>query len=344
MLKEFKGYRKGIDLGGWLSQCNHTKERYENFIVEKDIEIIAGWGADHVRVPIDYELVEDREGNYIEDGFTYIQRAIDWCGKYGLNMVLDVHKTFGYSFDLGYGESGFFDNEKYQERFYRLWEELAKRYSKYEDRVVFELLNEVTDKEYSDRWNAISGKCIDRIRAIAPTVKILLGGYWNNSGDALRDLALPKDENIVYNFHNYDPLVFTHQGAHWVQALPGDLRFSIKQTFGEMKKVLDEKAPAMLEMFQVPGSLDDHIDAKFFKARFAEPVRIAEERGVSLYCGEYGVIDIVAPEDCLEWYKAINEAFEYYGIGRATWSYKQMNFGITDPGRDGIREELLKYI
>ncbi len=344
MLKEFKGYRKGIDLGGWLSQCNHTKDRYENFIVEKDIETVASWGADHVRVPIDYELVEDKEGNYIEDGFGYIQRAIDWCGKYGLNMVLDLHKTYGFSFDWGENEIGFFDNEKYQERFYRLWEEFAKRYSKYEDRVVFELLNEVTDRSYSDKWNEISGKCIDRIRAIAPTIKILIGGYWNNSGDAVKDLDLPKDENIVYNFHNYDPLVFTHQGAHWVKDLPGDIRISIDRTFGEIKKVLEERAPKMLEMFQVPGSLDSKIDADFFKARFEEPVRIAQERGVMLYCGEYGVIDNVSPEDTLVWYKAINEAFEYYGIGRATWSYKQMNFGLTDPRRDGIREELLKYI
>ncbi len=344
MLKKFEGYIKGVDLGGWLSQCNHTKERYETFIMESDIETIVNWGADHVRVPIDYELVEDKEGNYLEEGFGYIQRAIDWCGKYGLNMVLDLHKTFGYSFDIGYNESGFFDNEAFQERFYKLWEELARRYSKYENRVCFELLNEVTDQEYSDRWNKISVACIKRIRAIAPTVKILLGGYWNNSGDAVKDLPLPVDENIVYNFHNYDPLIFTHQGAHWVQKLPPDLRFSIKQTLGEMEEIVKKQAPEMLETFHIPTAPDRCIDADYFKARFEEPVRIAEERGVMLYCGEYGVIDIVKPEETLEWYKAINAAFEYYGIGRATWSYKSMNFGLTDSRLDPYRDELLKYI
>ncbi len=344
MLKRFEGYMKGIDLGGWLSQCNHTKERYENFITEKDFETVAGWGADHVRVPIDYELVEDKDGNYLEEGFGYIQRAIDWCGKYGLKMVLDLHKTYGYSFDLGYGESGFFDNEAFQERFYKLWEELTRRYAKYEDRVVFELLNEVTDKEFSDRWNRISVTCIKRIRSLAPTVKILLGGYWNNSGDAVKDLPLPVDENIVYNFHNYDPLVYTHQGAFWVQKLPTDLRFSIRQTLGQMEGIVKEKAPGMLETFHIPTSPDRCIDAGFFKARFEEPVRIAEERNVMLYCGEYGVIDIAQPDEIVTWYKAINEAFEYYGIGRATWTYKSMNFGLTDSRLDPYRDELLKYI
>ena len=100
-MKRFEGYMHGINLGGWLSQCDHTKERYDTFIVEEDIKRISEWGLDHIRVPIDYDLVEDNEGNYMEEGFGYIDKAIDWAGKYGLNMVLDLHKTFGFSFDDG---------------------------------------------------------------------------------------------------------------------------------------------------------------------------------------------------------------------------------------------------
>ena len=100
-MKKFKGYMHGINLGGWLSQCNHTKERYDNFITEDDFKVIKSWGLDHIRIPVDYNLVEDEDGNYIEDGFTYIQRAIETCKKLGLNVVLDLHKTFGYSFDDG---------------------------------------------------------------------------------------------------------------------------------------------------------------------------------------------------------------------------------------------------
>ena len=33
--------------------------------------------------------------------FKTIKRIIDWCGEYGLNMVLDLHKTYGFSFDDG---------------------------------------------------------------------------------------------------------------------------------------------------------------------------------------------------------------------------------------------------
>ena len=43
-MREFKGFKKGVNLGGWLSQCgegNYTKERFDTFITEKDIEKIA---------------------------------------------------------------------------------------------------------------------------------------------------------------------------------------------------------------------------------------------------------------------------------------------------------------
>ena len=188
-MKKLEGYMHGVNLGGWLSQCDHTKERYDNFIKEEDIEVIKNWGLDHIRVPIDYDLVEDNEGNYKEDGFAYLDKVLDWAEKYGLNMILDLHKTFGFSFDDGEAETGFFENASYQERFYKLWEEFAKRYGKYSDRLCFEILNEVTEKEYCDIWNEISTKCIKRIRAIAPDIKILLGGYYNNS-----QLAIAMDE------------------------------------------------------------------------------------------------------------------------------------------------------
>ena len=111
-----KGFYRGVDLGGWLSQCDYSEDRYNNFITEKDFEVVKSWGLDHVRIPVDYNLVEDAEGNYKEEGFARLQKAIDWCRKYGLHMILDLHKTFGFSFDIGENETGFFENEEYMER------------------------------------------------------------------------------------------------------------------------------------------------------------------------------------------------------------------------------------
>ena len=347
-MKEFKGFMHGVNLGGWYSQCNHTEDRYDNFIKEEDFKTIADWGLDHIRLPIDYELVETADGQKIEKGYERIRKAAEWCKAYKLNMILDLHKTCGYSFDLGYKESGFFDDEKLQERFYKLWESLAENFATVFDgsdcEICFELLNEVTDQSYCKKWNAIAKNCIERIRKIAPTTKILVGSYWNNSLASVKDLDEPYDENIVYNFHCYEPLLFTHQGAPWVgQNMNPDFRFPLKSKFADYITKTAEKVGQIGTAF---GSFspDATVTVDYFETIFSEAVKIAEDRNVLLYCGEYGAIEKATPEDTLEWYKLISTVFNNHGIGRAAWSFRQMDFGLSDARLDGIRGDLIKYL
>lgn len=342
-MKTWNGYQKGINLGGWLSQCDHTKERYDTFITKKDFETIRSWGADHIRLPIDYELIETDDGTPIEEGYDRIRFVLDCCKEQGLNMILDLHKTCGYSFYDGFGEKGFFADEDLQERFYVLWERLAQKFGNIGDSLAFELLNEVTDKAFCDGWNRISTECIRRIRKIAPTIKILVGGYYNNSVEAVKDLAMPYDENIIYNFHCYEPLIFTHQAASWIPTMDQNLRISIDASYEEMDKAGRDNLEQVTTGF-AGFSPDDKLSEAYFEKIFAEAIKVAEERNVALYCGEYGVIDFVDPEDIVKWYKIINTVFRKYGIGRAAWSYKSMNFGISDARMDGVRSELVKYI
>ena len=103
-MRRFNGYMHGIDIGGWLSQCDYSKEHLDNFITEEDIKRIKGWGCDHVRVPVDYNIFQDENG-FIESGFDYVQKCIDWCGNNGINMILDLHKTMGFFFDKAQADS-----------------------------------------------------------------------------------------------------------------------------------------------------------------------------------------------------------------------------------------------
>ena len=63
-----------------------------------------------------------------------------------------------------------------------------------------------------------------------------------------------------------------------------------------------------------------------------------------LYCGEFGVIENVESSEAIKWFKAINAVFEKHDIGRAVWSYKEMDFGITDKRFDDDCDELIKYL
>ncbi|MDE5742042.1 MAG: glycoside hydrolase family 5 protein, partial [Oscillospiraceae bacterium] len=242
---------------------------------------------------------------------------IEWCGDFGLNLVLDLHKTAGFSFDKGEREDGFFGSAALQERFYKLWERLAERYGKFSEHVAFELLNEVTDKSYSDAWNGIIYKCTERIRKIAPDTIIIVGGYWNNSPEALPDLVKPYDDKVVLSFHCYDPLDFTHQGGEWVDGMSPDFR---KDFDGET------------------------ITADYFAERFSPALKTAEKYDAALYCGEYGVIDRAKPQDALAWYKAINGAFERFGLSRCAWNYRQKDFGLSDEWIKPVIDELVKYL
>lgn len=107
-MKKFIGYQKGINLGGWFSQCGYSKQNYDNFITEDDFKELSTWNINHIRLPIDYNLLEDEHRNYLNSGIEYLKKVVNWCEKYHLHMVLDLHKTFEYSFDPKESENGFF--------------------------------------------------------------------------------------------------------------------------------------------------------------------------------------------------------------------------------------------
>lgn len=342
-MTNMNGFKHGINLGGWLSQCNHTKEHYDSFIHADDMKVIKDWGLDHIRLPVDYNLVQNKDGTFKEEGFVYIQNAIDWCKAVGLNMILDLHKTAGYSFDDGEKEAGFFENEKYQSMFYDLWTQFAKRYAKYEDMLCFELLNEVTSKDYCKIWNKIANTCIEKIREVSPSIRILVGSYWNNHVGAVRDMDPPHDENIVYNFHCYEPLIFTHQGAPWIPKMDHSFRMNLDAPYSDYDKFTKANINQEGDAFDKYDSKST-IDVAYFENLFEDAINVAKERNVLLYCGEYGVIDRADPKEALKWFKLVNKVFEKHNIGRAVWSYKKMDFGINGEWISEVRDEVLKLL
>lgn len=342
-MKVLEGYQKGINLGGWLSQCvSYTEEHFDTFIMEEDIKQIAEWGMDHIRLPIDYDVIETEEGMDKEEGHAHIEACIGWCRKYHLNIMLDLHKSFGYMFDKNEvpEPDKFFTDEALQERFYALWEKLTKRYAKYKDFVVFELLNEVVNPAFAKEWNEIAAKAIGIIRRSAPDIGIVVGGVCHNSVSSVALLDPPADEKIIYTFHCYEPLCFTHQKAGWVDNIDFELPYPADIALYKEKS-------AMLNQHHA-GVILDHIGGKmgaeYFRYMFQEAVAFAEKHGVPLYCGEYGVIDKAPAEDSVRWLEDINKVFGEYGIGRALWNYKEKDFGITGEHYNGVIDGLLKIV
>lgn len=344
-MRRFEGYQKGVNLGGWLSQADEkTKEHYDTFIVREDIERIAGFGCDHVRVPVDYIVIEGEDGSMLEDGYKYIDNVISWCREFHLNVLIDMHNTFGYTFDpleVNGDKEIFFRDEKLQERFYIMWDRISKRYANQED-VAFELLNEVISPDVKDSWNAIADKAVDVIRKNAPKAYIVIGGVCYNNVRSVPLLNPPKDDHIVYNFHCYEPMIFTHQRAYWMEEMPKDITVTYPATtleYSEQSKGFDPNwAGAILNMKAKETNAD------YFAELFEPAVEAATKNNAPLYCGEYGVIDQAPAESTIKWIKDIHEAFERYGIGRSLWNYKEKDFGLIGAHYDSVRDEMVKSL
>ena len=216
-MKKFEGFQKGVNLGGWISQFDrYVIEHFDTFITKKDIDYIASLGFDHVRVPVDYNVLEDEDGNTKETGFKYLENRLEWCRDNGLHMLIDLHECYGYSFDplkKDMDRAKFFYDEALQNRFMNLWREIAKRFGQYPETVAFEPLNEVVLESVADAWNDILARFIALIREYSKDTWIVCGGVCYNSVLTVPLLKVPFDEKIVYNFHCYEPFPFTHQGA-----------------------------------------------------------------------------------------------------------------------------------
>lgn len=346
-MRKFEGFQRGVNLGGWISQCvSYDKEHFDNFIVKKDIEQIAGWGLDHVRLPIDYDVIQEEDETMKEEGLKHIDDCIAWAKDCGLKVILDVHKAKGYMFDMQEvaNPDAFFEDEELQAAFIRLWETLAKRYAKYSDMVAFELLNEIINPKMDKIWNGIAKRAMTAIRAIAPDTYILVGGVCYNSVACVPLLDAPMDDKIVYNFHCYEPLIFTHQAAYWVEGMPSDFRISYPKKVEEYREVSKTIGQAAMGAIFDESMVGEDIGVQVFEKLFANALAYAEKMNVPLYCGEYGVIDQAPLPETVKWFEDIHSIFEKYNIGRAVWNYKQKDFGLVDPHYADVQADIIKNL
>ena len=121
-------------------------------------------------------------------------------------------------------------------------------------------------------------------------------------------------------------MIFTHQGAYWVDNMPEDFRIGYPRTledYREQTKKLDENLGNTIFREDIRP-----IGKQFFEGLFQPALRVSKERDTPLYCGEYGVIDLADREDAVRWLSDIHDVFEEYAIGRALWNYKEKDFGI----------------
>lgn len=348
-MKNLTGYMAGVNLGGWVSQyrgnlAKNPDRHFDTFITEKDIEQIASWGMDHVRVPLDYSLIEydEKTGKYGEKGFHYMDLCLQWCKKAGLNLIIDLHQAPGFSFDTP-DQNTLFDDAKQQDRFVDLWLYIVNRYKNEGQNVMFELLNEIVEKT-SQRWNALASRTLRAIRQIDTAHWIVIGGIDYNSVWRLKEMPIFDDDKIVYNFHMYVPMQLTHQHASWTAFKDYPVDFVYPSPMKPYKDyvMLEKQRDAQPRYDDDLYEKLDVMDEQFVHAFLRPAKEFIDAHNLPLYCGEYGVIDVADSQSRANWTRDVAKFCIQYGIGRAMWSYRGMSFTMVDQNGKAIDEDLIR--
>lgn len=189
----------------------------DNYITEADIAYIKQTGANTIRLPFNYKLFtrEDYMGKNDEnEGFKQMDKVIDWCRKYDLHLILDMHDCpggqTGDNIDNGHGYPWLFESEASQQLFCQIWQKIASRYKDEPVILGYELMNEPIATMFSDSLRAalnaklepLYKRATKAIREVDLNHIILLGGaQWNGNFEPFSDWKF--DDKIMYTCHRY---------------------------------------------------------------------------------------------------------------------------------------------
>jgi hypothetical protein len=227
-------------------------------------------------------------------------------------------------------------------QFLNVWIAISKRYGTKSENIAFDLINFIVKKEEFSAWMNIAKSAVSVIRVFAPYTKIIVSGHTYGHVLAIPEIENFYDENIVYGFHCYEPTMFTHQNAYWTPYIPQNIRVEFpEESENYLAKMTEKDAFYYRTMnFTRPDLFGDG----YFEKLFENVVEFAESRGSFIYCEEFGAIENAPKDSTVKWFQAIHGAFEKFGIGRAVWTYKEMDFGLTNSTRDEIRDEIIKCL
>lgn len=319
--------KRGINASEWFAQVydkrGYTPEHFQAWTTAGDIALIKSMGFDHVRLGMNPQPMFDaHEPNKLPaDYLSALDAAVKMILDHGLAVVIDVHPESDFKARLA-------KDDDFVERFADFWRALAAHYSTWDaERVFLEILNE---PEFSDRyrWLGVQMKLAAAIRKGAPAHTIIAAGArWSDDDDLVFQEPL-HDPNVIYNFHFYEPHIFTHQGAtwsayswHWLRGL----KYPSRPESAERVAAL---VPDEVERLQVIRYGRDHWDAARIESEMKQAAEWARRRGVPLVCNEFGVYrEYADPEDRAAWLHDVRTALEHNGIGWAMWDYSG-SFGV----------------
>jgi endoglucanase len=206
------------------------------------------------------------------------------------------------------------------------WGKLAEALRDTDPRRVFlEVVNEPATYRPAT-WYRLQEKILAAMRKGAPkhtliaAANLRVKGDWDNIA-GLTTLTPVSDSNVVYNFHYYNPMVFTHQGAEWLN------------TFKCLSKVPYPSSPERVRLALVSPDCKDAATAQNWINYYGqEQWNLNKLRGdlkraadwaktfkVPVICNEIGAYK-TPTTDKLRYYRDLATALAELDIGWTAWA------------------------
>jgi hypothetical protein len=285
-------------------------------------------GFDHVRLSVNSApmMRHNRADELPPEYLGYLDSAVKMILDHGLAVIIDMHPDSDFKAKL-------VQQDDFVEQFSDFWRAIARHYSSYEpEKVFFEVLNE---PEFRDRyrWAGVQAKLASAIREGAPQHTIIAAGAnWSDLDDLL-SLTPLSDANVIYNFHFYDPHVFTHQGATWgLNYWHFESKLAYPASMATAEKVATAEPDAFNRMQILRYGLD-HWDGNRIAVEIGQAAEWAKRWNVPLTCNEFGVYRKTSnPGDRARWLHDVRATLEHDGIGGRD---DGQGFGVVNGDKNG---------
>jgi endoglucanase len=263
-------------------------------------------GFDTARINLHAFAHADQSGVIDPVWLATLDRLVTAALSDGLTVILDEHDDGACERDVvGCGP-----------RLQNVWDQLARRYKDYPNRLLFEILNEPHGKLTTEAWNGMLRDVLAVIRASNPERNVVIGPAGWSSIDQLPTFDLPEDDrHLVATVHYYWPMRFTHQGASWV-AETAHLSGITWGTDPERAKVVSD---------------------------FDGVKSWADEHHRPIFLGEFGAYENGDMDSRARYISSVARVAESHGFAWAMWQF-ETDFAAYDMKRDAWNTTILKAL
>ena len=184
-------------------------EYRQNYVTRSDIDSIASWGFNSIRLPMHYEFFTPKDSPYVyvQAGFAIIDSLLSWCTADHIYLILDLHCALGgqntgnisdYS-----GPPSLWQDTSYQNRTIALWGRIAAHYATARWIGGYDILNETAWNFGGNtaQFRNLMANITSAIRQSDPSHIVFVEGNWYATD--FTGLTPPWDNNMVYSFHKY---------------------------------------------------------------------------------------------------------------------------------------------